>query len=112
MPSDIGRQRKPRSTCASAQSDQAIHCPLIESFDITECTDREQRTGRCFAHVLDHVNPHILRMFEYTFSIGVAHFVTVKITAPCQSEPYSDDYAYIPSASGIGSPDLNSPDEC
>ena len=28
--------RMPRSACASAQSDQGLHCPLTESFDTTE----------------------------------------------------------------------------
>ena len=31
--SGIGGQRRPRSACASAQSDQGLHCPLTESFD-------------------------------------------------------------------------------
>ena len=33
------------STCASAHSDQGLHCPLTESLDTTECMDREQRLG-------------------------------------------------------------------
>ena len=31
--SDICGQRRPRSACASAQSDQGLHCPLTESLD-------------------------------------------------------------------------------
>ena len=34
--SDNCGQRKPRSACASAQSDQGLHCPLTESMDSTE----------------------------------------------------------------------------
>ena len=36
-------QQRPRSDCASAQSDQGLHCPLTESLDTTECMNREQR---------------------------------------------------------------------
>ena len=36
-------QRRPRSACAFAQSDQGLHCPLTESLDSTECTNGEQR---------------------------------------------------------------------
>ena len=35
--SGICGQRKPRSACASAQSDQGLHCPLTKSLDTTEC---------------------------------------------------------------------------
>ena len=35
MSSDICGQRRPRSDCASAQSDQDIHCPLTETLDTT-----------------------------------------------------------------------------
>ena len=34
--SDIFRQRRPRSDCASAQSDQGLHCPLMESLVTVE----------------------------------------------------------------------------
>ena len=30
-------QRRPRSDCASAQSDQGLHCPVTESLDIIGC---------------------------------------------------------------------------
>ena len=43
--SGIGGQQRPRSTCASAQSDQGLHCPLTESFDTTECVTGEQKPG-------------------------------------------------------------------
>ena len=29
-------QRRPRSACASTQSDQGLHCPLTDSLDTTE----------------------------------------------------------------------------
>ena len=45
MSSGICGHRRPRSACASAQSDQGLHCPLTESFDTTECMNGEQRPG-------------------------------------------------------------------
>ena len=44
-PSDIRGQRRPRSACTSAQSDQGLHCPLTKSLDTTEYINREQRHG-------------------------------------------------------------------
>ena len=44
---------RPRSSCASAQSDQGLHCPLIESLDATECINRDQRLGWYFTHAHD-----------------------------------------------------------
>ena len=61
------RQLRPRSDCASAQSDQGLRCPQTESLDTTECFNREQMPRRDFVHVQDGVNPHVLRMFEGTF---------------------------------------------
>ena len=40
--SGIYGQRSPRSACASAQSDQGLHCPLTESLDIIDCNNGEQ----------------------------------------------------------------------
>ena len=40
--SGICGQRRPRSACASAQSDQGLPCPLTESLDPTECMNVEQ----------------------------------------------------------------------
>ena len=48
--SGICGQRRPRSTCASAQSDQSLHCQLTESLDTTECMNGEQSLGSYFAH--------------------------------------------------------------
>ena len=38
--SGICRQRRPRSACVSAQSDQDLFCPLTESLGTTECQNR------------------------------------------------------------------------
>ena len=38
-------QQSRRSTCASAQSDQGLHCLLTESFHTTECMNGDQRPG-------------------------------------------------------------------
>ena len=38
--SSICGQQGPRSACASAQSDQDLHCPLTELLDTTECMKR------------------------------------------------------------------------
>ena len=46
-------QRRPRSACAFAQSDQGLRCPLTESLDTIECFDGEQMPGWDFAHVRD-----------------------------------------------------------
>ena len=39
------RQRRPRSDCASAQSDQGLHCRLTDSLGTIECINGEQRPG-------------------------------------------------------------------
>ena len=36
-------QRRPRSACASAQSDQGLHCPLTELSDTIDCVNGRQR---------------------------------------------------------------------
>ena len=40
--SGICRQKWPRSTCVSAQSDQGLRCLLGESLDTIECINGEQ----------------------------------------------------------------------
>ena len=69
--SGICVQRRPRSACASAQSDQGLPCPLTESLDITECMTREQRPGWYFAHAQNELNLH---MFVGTFSPDATHY--------------------------------------
>ena len=70
--SDICGQRRPRSACASAQSDQGLHCPLTESLDTAECMNGKQRPGWYFAHAQDDQNLRIYRMFGGTFSLDTA----------------------------------------
>ena len=43
--SEICGQRRPRSACASALSDQDLHRPLTESLDTAECMNGEQMPG-------------------------------------------------------------------
>ena len=67
-------QRRPRSACASAQADQGLRCPEIDSVDTIECVNGEQI--RCnFAHAQDNVNPHILHTLDGAFSIDAAHLI-------------------------------------
>ena len=40
--SGICGQRRPRSACASSQSDQSLYYPLTESFDTAECINKKQ----------------------------------------------------------------------
>ena len=42
MSSGICGQRRPRSACASAQSDQGLRCPLKDSLDTTKCINGEK----------------------------------------------------------------------
>ena len=71
MSSGMCGQRRPRSACASAQSDQGLHCPLTESLDTIECMNGEQKPGWYLAHAQDDLNLRILRMFVGTFSLDV-----------------------------------------
>ena len=54
------------------QSDQGLNCLLTESLDPTECINGKHRPRGCFAHVLDDLNLHILRIFEGTFTFDAA----------------------------------------
>ena len=38
-------QRRPRSDCGDAQSDQGLRCPLTKSLDTRECINGEQMPG-------------------------------------------------------------------
>ena len=60
-------QWRPRSDCASAQSDLGLHCPLTESLTTIECMNTELRLRWYFTHVQDVLNLCILPMFEGTF---------------------------------------------
>ena len=56
------RTVKAQITCAFAQSDQGLRCPLTESLDTKERINVEQRPGWYFAHAQDDMNLLILRM--------------------------------------------------
>ena len=73
--SGILGQRRPRSACASAQSDQGLCCPQTESLDTIECFNGEKMPGLDFkiAHVQDDLNSHILYKLEGTFSFDATH---------------------------------------
>ena len=43
-------QRRPRSACASAQSDQGLHCPLAGSLGTIKCLNGVYMPERNFAH--------------------------------------------------------------
>ena len=43
--SGICGQRRPRSDCADAQSDQGLHCPLTVSLDTTDSMYEDQGPG-------------------------------------------------------------------
>ena len=75
LSSGICGQRKPRSDCASTQSDLGLRCPLTESLDTLECINGEQRSGCDFAHARDDMILRIVRIFEDTlkFSLCAAH---------------------------------------
>ena len=64
--SGICGQRRPRSACASVQSNKGFHCPLIDLFDTTECRSTHQRHCWEFAHAQDDMT--ILRMLEVHFT--------------------------------------------
>ena len=59
-------QRRPRSACATAQSDLDLHCPLTELLDTRECMNGEQRPGKYFVHGQDKLNLPTLHIFEGT----------------------------------------------
>ena len=63
-----GHQR-PRSACASAQSDQGLRCLQTESLDTIECLDGEKCLDETFLRVQDDVKQHILCMLQGTFSL-------------------------------------------
>ena len=76
MRSGIGGQRKPRSDCASAQSDQGHRCSQTESLESKKCFNGEQMPTWDFAHMQDNVNTYILRMLECTFLLDAARICT------------------------------------
>ena len=75
--SGICGQRMPRSACAFAQSDQGFRCPQTESLETKECFNGEQMPGWDCTFVHWDMNPHVIRMFEGTFSLDAARIITV-----------------------------------
>ena len=61
VPLGICGQRRPRSACASTQSDQGLRCPQTEWLDTIDCFNGEQKPGWHFAHVQDGMNMYIFR---------------------------------------------------
>ena len=67
--SGICGQRKPRSACASAQTDRDLNCSLLEWLNSTECMNGEQRPGGWyFAHAQDDLNLRILHARRHFFA--------------------------------------------
>ena len=62
---------------AFTQSDQGLHCPLIELLDTTYCMNGGQRPKWYFAHTLDDLNLRILRMFEGIFSLDAVNIIII-----------------------------------
>ena len=69
LSSGICGQQRPRSDCASVQSDQGLRCPLTESCDIIECINGELMPRSDFAHARMTLNLCILCTFDDTFSL-------------------------------------------
>ena len=67
MASCINGQWRPRSACASAQSDQGLPCSVTESLYTREYINGEQRPGWYFAHAPDDLYLRIFRKFEGMF---------------------------------------------
>ena len=70
--SGICRQRRPRSACASAQSDQGLLCPRTMSLDTTEYMNMESKGTDNILHMRRMI---CLRMFEGTFLLDTAHII-------------------------------------
>ena len=76
--SGICGERKLRSACTSAQSDQDIRCPLTEAFDITKCMNEEQilMLWWYFTHAQDDLNMrNFLHMFEGMCSLDAGQIM-------------------------------------
>ena len=110
--SGICGQRRPRSACASAQSDQGLRCPLTESLDTIECMNGEQMPGWNFTHVryesmhFAHprthfrlVGPISCRMYD-EYEMPLSDFVTslIELDLNCTRmprHPFSSGSAYL-----------------
>ena len=61
-----------------------LHCPLRELLDTTKCIKGEQMPGTYFAHVQNDLKSRgILRMFECTLSLGMAHMCILHYAQSC-----------------------------
>ena len=84
---------RPWSDCASAESDQGLHCPLTKSLNTTECMSGEQRPGWDFAYMLDesesvcfvHVQRHLFPWCSPYISQWY-HFQTVGFQSDLKSK--------------------------
>ena len=96
--SAICRRRRPRSACASAQSDQDLHCPLTESLDTTKYMNGEQKPGWYFAHAQVDQNLRILCSFEGIFSLDAVHILLCATNIGIQSVRilWDDNYEMEP----------------
>ena len=68
--SGICEQRRPRSACASAQSDQGLHCPLTESLDIAEYMNGDQGPDETLRMRRMNLNLCVFRLFVDTFCLA------------------------------------------
>ena len=69
MSLSICEQRRPRSACASTQSDQGLHCSLTESMDTIESINGEQKPGWDFAHAWDESeSAHFAHAWRHLFA--------------------------------------------
>ena len=66
-------QRRARSDCAEAQSDQGLCCPLPQSLNTLEYFNWAHWPGCDLAHAHINMDPRISRMLEGTFSLGAFH---------------------------------------
>ena len=80
-PSGTNSKQRHGLACPSVQSDQGLHCPLIESLDTTECMNGEQRPRWYFAHVQDDLN---------------LHFAPLKVLFPLRKHAYSNILKILP----------------
>ena len=71
LSSGICGQQRPRSACASVQSDRGLHCPLTESLETIKCISGEQMPGWDFAHARGE-SVHFAHVPRHLFS-GTTH---------------------------------------
>ena len=68
------RQRRPRSDCADAHSDQGFRCPLSESLATIRCINGEQRPDETLRMRM-RMRMLIFAMLEGTVSLDAAKIV-------------------------------------